>query len=253
MPMNEKEPSEHDDKHDVGAQLTVDAPLSREIEGRDHPIPTLPLLQAFSIFTLYAAVASFVMGWQSSRNVDLSAVERVVLEPLSFVAFSTISLVGLLGLTLTYIFWAPSGSQMRNSRFVQCVLCPIANTGVTTGAIVLGAMVGTSIGLGLWTDDPGAERIVQIMLALAAYTLALLWPLVWMMRSLFDETRRDEYLTSGFGFLYCAALLLTLWLVSREQFWVTVIAMGISGLLAFAMIRFFALRKAKRRSVFTDG
>jgi hypothetical protein len=192
-----------------------------------NPISLTALWENCWVFTLYGIVLGLGAGGMSFLNADLTKVEALMMEPLSFYAFSALSLVGLTGLGLASATVAPNAQAMHNSVWVRKFWVPIANAGLCTGAIVMGMMLGLSIGLlpGALTS-PAVWKVVRLLFAMAIFVLALLYPLIWFKRSLFDLTKEDERKSLVIGTLYCLVVGISFWYIDKDKFWWFIFVMG---------------------------
>lgn len=212
-----------------------------------HPIPIRNLLENFWVFAAYGIVIAIVLGSMSSFNLDVEKVQDVMMEPFSIYSFSILSLVGLLALCIANITTAKTGAQMRASWWVRNIWVPIANAGLSTGSIITGMLFGLGIGMfGYSYVEPEAFEVFKVLWAVAVYTLALLYPLVWMTRSLFDETKGQKKLSNYVGIFYCISLAIILWFVDKEKFWNFI---GIMTIFSFGFSLFLWWLRKRNKTV----
>ena len=164
-------------------------------------------------------------------KIDLSKVELLMMEPLSFYAFTILSLVGLLGLGIINVTSSKTAEAMHSSTWVKCFWVPISNAGLSTGAIVMGMMFGLAIGLSPWAGTRSeVQNFVKLLFAMSGFVLALLYPLTWMKRSLFDLTKKEEKASVIAGGVYCVALGLAIWFIDQQVFWRFLCTMAVASL-----------------------
>jgi len=184
------------------------------------PISNGVLWENTWVFYLYGLGVSFVASIFSYFEHDLSNIEKIMMEPIGIYAFSTLSLIGLLSLGIINITSAKSAAAMKIHKGVNVFCLPIANVGLATGAIILGMMAGLASGMWLYSVfNPEAINIAKIFTALSFFVVALLYPLVVMKRSMFDETIHEQRRTIKAGVAYCATVLGVIWLINEEIFW----------------------------------
>ena len=212
---------------------------------RANPISLTALWENCWVFTLYGVVLGLGAGGMLLLNTNLKKVEVLMMEPLSFYAFLALSLLGMIGLGLASVTFAPNAQAMHDSVWVRRFLVPIANAGLCTGAIVMGMMLGLSIGLlPSAHTSPAVWRLVRLLFATAIFVLALLYPLTWFNRSLFDLTKEDERKSIVTGILYCLVIGLSFWHIDKENFWWFITVMGAGSVVAGWLIKRF---NGKRR------
>ncbi|BBI98468.1 hypothetical protein FGKAn22_01610 [Ferrigenium kumadai] len=177
-------------------------------------------------------------------NFDLAKVETLMTEPLSFYSFSILSLAGLLGLGVINVTTAKSAEAMHSSGWVTKFWVPISNAGLSTGAIVMGMMFGLAIGLLPWAGtDVEVQKLVKLLFAMSAFVLALLYPLTWMKRSLFDLTKKEEKTSVVAGILYCLALAVAFWFIDQQVFWRFLLTVAVASL----VVGFIIMKLNKKR------
>jgi hypothetical protein len=190
------------------------------ITSRINPISVKGLWENCWVFALYGLFLGLAIGSMAILKVDLAKVESLMMEPLSFYVFSTLSLIGLLGLGIINLTTAKSAEAMYSSAWVMRFWVPIANTGLSTGAIVTGMMFGLAIGLLPWAfEDDDLQRLVQMLFAMSVLVFAILYPLTWMKRSLFDLTKKEENISVIAGVFYCFVLVIAFWFIDQQIFW----------------------------------
>jgi hypothetical protein len=209
-----------------------------------NPISLTALWENFWVFTLYGVVMGLGAGGMSLFNADLSKAEALMMEPLSFYAFSSLSLFGLIGLGLASVTVAPNAKAMHNSVWVRGFWVPIANAGLSTGAIVMGMMLGLSIGLlPSALTSPNVWKLVCLLFFMAIFVFAVLYPLTWFKRSLFDLTKEDERKSLVTGILYCLAIGLSFWHIDKEKFWWFITVIGAFSVIIGWLIKSFSASK----------
>lgn len=212
---------------------------------RANPISLTVLWENCWVFTLYGSVLGLCASGMSFVNADLTKAEFLFMEPLSFYAFSALSLFGLIGLGVASVTFAPNAQAMYDSAWVRSFWVPIANAGLCTGAIVMGMMLGLSIGLSIGLllsafKSPEVWRLVRVLFSMSIFVLALLYPLTWFKRSLFDLTKEDEHKSLATGMLYCVVLGLSFWHIDKDKFWSFIIVMGIVSVIVGWLIKIFS-------------
>lgn len=209
-----------------------------------NPISLTALWHNFWVFLLYGLGSSLVTAAMSSFRLDLAGIEKIMMEPLSVYAFSILSIIGLFSLGIANVTVATTATQMKESPWVNRIWLPIANTGLATGAIVMGMMLGVAGGMGIYAlFDPEAKKLAQIMLALSLYVLALLYPLVWMKRGMFDESVVEKKVTTYAGLIYCASLGVVFWLVDKAAFWKVIAGLILASVVIGGFIHYSARKK----------
>ena len=205
-----------------------------------NPISLNALWNNFWVFTIYGLGLSLCIGLMSSLNLDLMGIEKILMEPLSIYAFSILSILGLLSLGIANLTVATTAAEMKRNPWVNLVWLPIANTGLSTGAIVMGMMLGVACGMTIYSlFDPEAIKIAQIMGVLSILIFSLMYPLVWMKRSMFDESVVERKITIYAGIIYCLFLGLTLWFVDKAAFFKTIGVLIIISLFIGALMHYW--------------
>jgi len=185
-----------------------------------NPISIKSLWENSWVFTLYGLCLGLAIGGMETLKLDLSKAELLMMEPLSFYAFSILSLTGLVGLGIINVTTSKTAEAMHSSAWVKRFWVPISNAGLSTGAIVMGMMLGLAIGLSPWAGTNGeVQKLVKLLLAMSGFVLALLYPLTWMKRSLFDLTKKEEKASVIAGVAYCIALGSAFWFINQQIFW----------------------------------
>ncbi|WP_212786108.1 hypothetical protein [Ferrigenium kumadai] len=211
---------------------------------RANPISVRSLWENSWVFALYGLCLGLVIGGMETLNFDLAKVETLMTEPLSFYSFSILSLAGLLGLGVINVTTAKSAEAMHSSGWVTKFWVPISNAGLSTGAIVMGMMFGLAIGLLPWAGtDVEVQKLVKLLFAMSAFVLALLYPLTWMKRSLFDLTKKEEKTSVVAGILYCLALAVAFWFIDQQVFWRFLLTVAVASL----VVGFIIMKLNKKR------
>ena len=202
-----------------------------------NPISVATLVENIWVFTIYGFFVSIAIAIavKSSFKSDLGDLEKVMMEPFSVYTFVILSIFGLFALGITNHTVAKSADQMKANWWVIKILLPIANSGLSAGAIASGMLLGIAIGMFIYSYwEPEAFLIVRIALPLALYILALLYAIVWAKRSMFDETQNDKKISFYAGIVYCVLLGIALWLVDPKGFFmVACVAVIGSGLIYY--------------------
>lgn len=132
-----------------------------------NPISVVTLVENIWVFTLYGFFVSIAMAVKSSFKSDLGDLEKVMMEPFSVYTFAILSIFGLFALGITNHTVAKTADQMKANWWVIKVLLPIANSGLSAGAIASGMMLGIAIGMSIYSKwEPEAFHIVRIVLPL---------------------------------------------------------------------------------------
>ena len=211
---------------------------------RANPISVRSLWENSWVFALYGLCLGLVIGGMEALNLDLAKFETLMTEPLSFYAFSTLSLIGLLGLGVINVTKAKSAEAMHSSAWVTRFWVPISNAGLSTGAIVMGMMFGLAFGLLPWAGaDAEVQKLVKLLFAMSTFVLALLYPLTWMKRSLFDLTKQEEKTSVIAGILYCLALAVAFWFIDQQIFWHFLLTVAVASL----VVGFIIMKSIKKR------
>lgn len=177
-------------------------------------------------------------------RLDLSEVQSLMMEPLSFYAFSALSLVGFIGLGIINVTTLKTAEAMHSSAWVKRFWVPISNAGLSTGAIVMGMMFGLATGLLPWAGTTSeVQKLVKLLFAMSGFVFAVLYPLTWMERSLFDLTKKEEKASIIAGGIYCIAMALAFWFIDKQVFWHY---LGIMVVISF-VIGFIIKKLAKKR------
>lgn len=180
----------------------------------------------------------------SLLNLDLTKVETLLMEPLSFYAFSVLSLLGLLGLGVENAFFAPNAKAMHSSARVRNFWVPIANAGLSTGAIVMGMMCGLAVGFSPSSfSNPEVRGLVLTLFAMSVFVLALLYPFTWFNRSLFDLGKEEERKSVVAGIFYCLTLTFSFWYIDSTKFWYFI---GIVGFIS-VIVGIYIQHRSKKR------
>lgn len=212
---------------------------------RANPISIKGLWENSWVFALYGLCLGLVIGSMETLKLDLSKVEQLMMEPLSFYAFSLLSLAGLVGLGVINVTTSKTAEAMHSSAWVKNFWVPVSNAGLSTGAIVMGMMFGLAMGLSPWLGTSGEVKVlVKLLFAMSAFILALLYPLTLMKRSMFDLTKEEERASVIAGLVYCIALALAFWFIDQQVFWRFLGT--ISG--ASIFVGFIIMRLTKKRS-----
>jgi len=162
------------------------------------PIPTDPLVEVWAVFLVYGIVIGLATGVGMLLNRDAKIFETLISEPLSFYTFSFLSSLGFVGLFLYGIAWSKTPEKMHTSKVIRCALLPATNVGLSVGAAIVGMLLGLSVGM-IWFVGFSSDlaKLVKLFLALAIYLAAVLWPMLWFQRMLFDITQKQEKTTNA--------------------------------------------------------
>lgn len=214
------------------------------ITSRANPISVRSLCENSWVFALYGLCLGLVLGFRDNLHLDINKIETLMTEPLSFYAFSILSLTGLLGLGIINVTKAKTAEAMYSSVWVTKFWVPISNAGLSTGAIVMGMMFGLAIGLWPWSgSDVEVQKLVNLLFAMSAFVFALLYALTWMKRSLFDLTKQDEKTSVITGILYCLILAVAFWFIDQRIFWRFLLTFAAASL----VVGFIIMRLNKKR------
>lgn len=105
------------------------------------------LWENFYVFVMYGAAVGIVTGASIFFESDLTFLKRLMTEPLSFYIFWVISAIGVLGLAVTRTRKVRRHSLLLLERFL---LLPMANAGLSAGAVASGAVLGLALGFMIW-------------------------------------------------------------------------------------------------------
>ena len=172
-------------------------------------------------------------------KINLTNVEALMMEPLSFYSFSILSIFGLIGLCTANVTFAKTAEAMHRSKLVKLFFVPIANVGLCTGAIVMGMMFGLALGLlPFLKSDPAVLKMIKLLFLMSFFILAILYPLTWIKRSLFDLDKESEKKTTISGIVYCLVICLAFWEIDQQKFYYFITAMaGVGLLLTWYIVR----------------
>ncbi|SMP82277.1 hypothetical protein [Noviherbaspirillum suwonense] len=210
-----------------------------------NPISVKSLWENSWVFALYGLCLGLSIGIMENFDVNFAKAEMLMMEPLSFYAFSFLSIFGLLGLAIINIATSKSAAAMYSSAWVMRFWVPISNAGLSTGAIVMGMMFGLAIGLMPWVGaNSEVRQLVKMLFTMSGFVGAILYPLTWMKRSLFDLTKQEEYKSVVAGILYCLTLFVAFWFIDQQKFWRFLLVLSAASLVAGFIIR----KLSKKRS-----
>lgn len=105
------------------------------------------LWENFYVFVIYGVVVGLVTGAWLFFGKDLTLLKKLMTEPLSFYIFWVISAIGVLGLVATR-----TRKLRRNALLLleRHLLLPMANAGLSAGAVASGAVLGLALGFMIW-------------------------------------------------------------------------------------------------------
>lgn len=206
-----------------------------------NPITIKSLWENAWVFTFYGILLALIIGIMDVFHIDLSKTESLMMEPLSFYSFSALSIFGLFGLGIVNTFFLPTAQEMHDSAWVRNFWVPIANAGLSTGAIIMGMMLGLGIGLIPWAlGDSQIKNFVKLLFAMSIFVLAILVPLTWMKRSMFDLTKEAERISTIIGIIYCLVVSAIFWIIDREKFWCLLVLTILAFIIFFICIKFLS-------------
>jgi hypothetical protein len=212
-----------------------------------NPISVRNLKENFFVFALYGLVLGICTGTMSDFGLELGVAEKLILEPFSIYTFSVLSIIGAALLLLANLTWAKTAQKMHDSCFVRKIFVPVSNAGLGSGAILMGMMVGLAIGLCWWSSDPRVEAAIRMLLALAGYMLAVIYPLAMLMRSFFDVTKEDEQATNILGILYCIVLGVIFYEIDEEKFYWFLLVVALFAIAFVVAMKYFG--RSKKRTI----
>lgn len=200
----------------------------------------------FGVLGFFMAMA---LGVGTSLDLDTQQIENIAMEPLSIYSFGILSVSGFLGLIVCNMTVATTAAEMHASWWVKKVCLPITNSGLGAGAIIVGMSAGLSVGMVCYTAvDPQAWMVAKVFAGIAVMVTATLYPIVWMGRSMFDESDRERKISTLVGAAYCVALLATLWYLDAAAFWIFVLALVVLSILC-CLLFYVMKRKSSKRKI----
>ncbi|WP_143218671.1 hypothetical protein [Achromobacter xylosoxidans] len=220
--------------------------LEKQAAGALHPISLRPLIENICVFSVFGFVMAFVVGIGSSLAWDTGKMESMAMEPLSVYSFSILSVSGFLGLILANATVAKTAVEMHTSRWVRYLFLPVINAGLSTGAIIIGMASGLAAGMLAYTlIDPQAWMVAKVFIGIALLVLAILYPVTWLGRSMFDKSDQDRKISSWAGTAYCVTMSVALWCMSSVAFW-TFVAIAVAMSILFCLIFKYLKRRVAR-------
>lgn len=225
----------------------MDLFVDRRNHRKNNPISLRPLLENLCVFLVFGFFMALMLSVGTSLDFDTQQIVSVAMEPLSIYSFGILSVAGFLGLVVCNMTVATTAAEMQASGWVKNVCLPVTNSGLCAGAIIVGMSAGLSVGMLCYTAvDPQAWMVAKVFSGIAVMVIAALYPIVWIGRSMFDESDQERKISTLVGAVYCIALLGTLWYLDAAAFGVFVLALVALSILCCLI---FYLIKRKRSKI----
>jgi hypothetical protein len=190
-------------------------------------------------------MSSLIVLLMSNFDVYKDGMEKIFMEPISLYSFSTLSIIGVFSLQIANMTVAKTTNLMKTNPWVNRFWLPIANAGLGTGAIILGTMFGIASCMGLCSivGVSEAKKLFSIFFMLALCMLAILYPLYWMLRTIYSETILEKKLTKYAGIFYCVFILLIYYFFDKALFFKTLGVLILISILIGCYLQYSATNK----------
>lgn len=218
--------------------------MDRGSHRKNNPISLRPLLENLCVFWVFGFFMALMLSVGTSLDFDTQRIVNVAMEPLSIYSFGILSVAGFFGLIVCNMTVATTAAEMRASGWVKNVCLPVTNSGLCAGAIIVGMSAGLSVGMLCYTAvDSQAWMVAKVFSGIAVMVIAALYPIVWIGRSMFDESDQERRISTLVGAVYCIALLGTLWYLAA--FGVLVLALVALSILFCLLFYLIKRRRSK--------
>lgn len=237
--------------YDFGIRVKrmMDLNKNQHLQRKIHPISLRPLWESLCVFWVLGFFMAIALGVGASLDLDTQRIVSVAMEPLSIYSFGILSVVGFFCLIVCNMTVATTAAEMHASRWVKNVCLPITNSGLGAGAIIVGMSAGLAGGMICCSVvDPQAWTVAKVFAGIAVMVTAVLYPIVWMGRSMFDESDRERKISTLVGAAYCVALFATIWYLDAAAFWMFVLALVALSILC-CLLFYVMKRKSSKRKI----
>lgn len=211
------------------------------MKGNDTPLDGKTLFNDCWVFLLYGLALGFFVMRYDNLGADMTDLTNLIMEPMSIHTFAIISMCGFLlvslGVVILECIYGYSVQAIRNNWLMRNILIPISEVGLSTGAIIIGLMLGMAISFSIRMPDDSYSKLADNCFIIAICIALVFWPLFWMQRSMLATSGRENRFFNILGISYIGVIGFLAYNRSFEMFVsVSAISILVTGLAFYLFV-----------------